>query len=97
MFLCLFIILLVRFWLLSGHLLGNSCTLGWPFILIVFCLFVFYIFPILFLRASAITMPELVEINLVLDDEQLVDRQKMKFVLTLLRFFSLRNEIVKVI
>ena len=32
---------LVRFWLLSGHLLGNSCPLGWPFVLIVFCLFVF--------------------------------------------------------
>ena len=25
---CLFIILLVQFGLLSGHLLGNSCTLG---------------------------------------------------------------------
>ena len=37
-------------------------------------------------------MPELVEINLVLEDDK-----KMKFVLTLLRFFSLRNEIVKVI
>ena len=60
MFLYLFIILLVRFWLLSGHLLGNSCALGWPFVLIVFCLFVFYLFPILVLRASAITMPELV-------------------------------------
>ena len=22
---------------------GNSCTLGWPFVLIVFCLFVFYL------------------------------------------------------
>ena len=38
--LCLFIILLVRFGLLSGHLLGNSCPLGWPFVLNVFCLFV---------------------------------------------------------
>ena len=38
--LCLFIILLVRFGLLSDHLLGNSCPLGWPFVLIVFCLFV---------------------------------------------------------
>ena len=26
--LCLFIILLVQFWMLSGHLLGNSCPLG---------------------------------------------------------------------
>ena len=26
--------------LLSDHLLGNSCPLGWPFVLIVFCLFV---------------------------------------------------------
>ena len=72
--------------------MGNSCALGWPFVLIVFSLFVFYLFPILVLRGSAITMPELVEINL-----KLVDRQKMKFVLTLVRFFSLGNEIVKVI
>ena len=76
MFLCLFIILLDRFWLLSGHLLGNSCALGWPFVLIVFCLFVFYLFPILVLRASAITMPELVDINLVSDDDNsLTDRK----------------------
>ena len=43
---------------------------------IVFCLFVFYLFPILVLKASAITMPELVEINLVSDDENsLTDRK----------------------
>ena len=67
-------ILLVRFWLLSGHLLGNSCALGWSFVLIVFCLFVF--FSILVLKASAITMPELVEINLVSDgDNSLTDRK----------------------
>ena len=46
--LCLIIILLVRFRLLSDcdHLLGNSCPLGWPFVLVMFCLFVifFYIF-----------------------------------------------------
>ena len=59
---------LVRFWLLSGHLFGNSRALGWSFVLIVFCLFILYSFPILLLRASAITMPELVEINLVSDD-----------------------------
>ena len=68
--------LLVRFWLLSGHLLGNSCALSWPFLLIEFCLFVFYLFPILVLRASAITMSELVEINLVSDDDNsLTDRK----------------------
>ena len=39
-----FIILLVRFALLSGHLLGNSCPLGWPFVHIVFCLFVIFIY-----------------------------------------------------
>ena len=27
--------------MLSGHLLGNSCPLDWPFVLIVFCVFVF--------------------------------------------------------
>ena len=76
MFLYLFIILLVRFLLLSGHFLGKSCALGWPFVLIVFCLFVFNLFPILVLRASAITMPELVEINLVSDDDNsLTDRK----------------------
>ena len=25
--------------LLSGHFFGNSCPLGWPYVLIVFCLF----------------------------------------------------------
>ena len=30
------------FGLLSGHLLGNSCPLGWPFVFIVFCLFVIF-------------------------------------------------------
>ena len=49
--LCLFIILLVRYGLLSGHLLGNSCPLGWPYVLIVFCLFVILIyFPFWFLE-----------------------------------------------
>ena len=38
--LCLFIILFVRFGLLSDHLLGNSCSLGLRFFLIVFCLIV---------------------------------------------------------
>ena len=76
MFLCLFIILLARFWLMCGHLLGNSCALGWPFVLIVFCLFLFYLFPILVLRASAITMPELVEINLVSDDDNSLTGRK---------------------
>ena len=57
--------------------MGNSCTLGWPFVLIVFCLFVFYLFSILVLRASAITMPELVEINLVSDDDNsFTDRKR---------------------
>ena len=37
-------ILLVRFGLLSGHLLGNSCPLGEQFVLIVFCLFVIFIY-----------------------------------------------------
>ena len=31
--------ILVRFGLLSGYLLGKSCPLGWPYVLIVFCLF----------------------------------------------------------
>ena len=42
--LCLFIILLVQFGLLSGHLLGKSCPLGQQFVLIVFCLFVIFIY-----------------------------------------------------
>ena len=42
--LCLFIILLVQFWLLSGHLLGNSCPLGMQFLLIVLYLFVIFIY-----------------------------------------------------
>ena len=39
--LCLFIILLVWFGLLSCNLLGNRYPLGWPYFLIVFCLLVF--------------------------------------------------------
>ena len=39
-----FIILLVRFGLLSGHLLGNSCPFGWPFVHIVVCLFIIFIY-----------------------------------------------------
>ena len=35
---------LVRFGLLSGHLLGNICQLGWPYVLFVFCLFVIFIY-----------------------------------------------------
>ena len=38
--LCLFIILLVRFVLLSGQLLENSCPFRQSFVLIVFCLIV---------------------------------------------------------
>ena len=41
MFLYLLIIRLFRFWLLGGYLLGNSSALGWPFVLIVFCVFAF--------------------------------------------------------
>ena len=49
----LFIILLVRFGLLSGHLCGNCCRLGWPYDLIVFCQFLIFIyFP--FLRAGQV-------------------------------------------
>ena len=42
--LCLFIILLVQFGLLNGHLLKNSCPLGWQFVLNIFCLFVIFIY-----------------------------------------------------
>ena len=40
------------------------------------CIFIFYFFPILVLRAKVITMPELMEINLVSDDgNSLADRK----------------------
>ena len=39
-----FVILLVPFGWLSGYPLRNSCPLGWPCVLIVFCLFVFFLF-----------------------------------------------------
>ena len=42
-------------------------------------------------------MPELVEINLVLDYGDSLTDIKMKFFITLLRFFSLRNETLEVI
>ena len=44
MTLCLFIILVVQFGSLKGHLLGNSCLLGEQFVIIVFCLFVIFIY-----------------------------------------------------
>ena len=40
----LFIIILVQFGLLSGHLLGNSCPLGKQCALIVICLFAIFIY-----------------------------------------------------
>ena len=43
-----------------------------------YCIFVLYVFPLLVLRASAITMPELVEINLVSDDGNSLTNTKMK-------------------
>ena len=38
--LCLLILFLMRFGLLSGHLLGKSCSLGLPYVLFVLSLFV---------------------------------------------------------
>ena len=32
------------FGLLSGHLCGNCCRLGWPYDLILFCLFLLFLF-----------------------------------------------------
>ena len=95
--LCLFIILLVRFWLLSGHLLGNSCALDWPFLLIVFCLFVFYLFSHLGFKSECHHNARARGDQPGFRRWQPIERQKMKFVLSILRFFSLRNEIVKVI
>ena len=34
---------IVRFRLLRGHYLGKSCSLGWPYVLFAFCLFVIVI------------------------------------------------------
>ena len=57
------------FWEIAAHSVDHLN-------LIVFCLFVFYLFPILVLRASAITMAEPVEINLASDDDNsLTDRK----------------------
>ena len=51
--LCLFIILLIQFGLLSGHLLGNSCPLGEQFVLIcILSICNIYLFPVLVLRAG---------------------------------------------
>ena len=46
-------IILVRVRLLSGHLLGNSCSLGWPYV--NFCILTICnisLFPVLVLRAG---------------------------------------------
>ena len=47
---CLFIILLVRCGLPSGHLLENSCPLGWPLVHLSFVIFIY--FPFFILRAE---------------------------------------------
>ena len=44
-------LLLVQFGLLSGHLLGKSCPLGWPYVLILSICNI-YLFPVLVLRAG---------------------------------------------
>ena len=31
-------------WVAECHLLGNSCPLGWPYVLIALCLFVIFIY-----------------------------------------------------
>ena len=63
------------YWLLSGHLLGNSCAPVYHLYLLYFVYLYFIHFPFLVLRASAITMPELLEINLVSgDDNSFTDR-----------------------
>ena len=60
---------MATFWEIAAHSVGH-------FVLIVFCIFVFHLFPILVLRVSAITMPELVEINLVSDDDNSLTERK---------------------
>ena len=57
------------FWEIAAHSVGHLY-------LLYFVYLCFYLFPILVLRASVITMPELVEINLVSDDDNsLTDRK----------------------
>ena len=51
----LFIILLVGFGLLSGHLCGNFYQLGWPYDLIVFCLFNFCLFSFFESRSGLVS------------------------------------------
>ena len=67
---------MANFWEIAAHSVGHLYLLYFVYFLL--CLFVFYLFPILVLRASAITMPELVEINLVSDDDNsLTDRKEI--------------------
>ena len=47
-----FISFLVWFGLLSGHLLGNTCSLGSPYVLFVFRLFVILVISGFVLRAG---------------------------------------------
>ena len=41
----MFVHVLVRFSSLSVHLLGKSCSLGWPYVLFIFSLFVILVIP----------------------------------------------------
>ena len=43
------ILFLVRFQLLNGHLLGNSCSLGWPCVLCIVTICNLSYFPFWFL------------------------------------------------
>ena len=86
----LYNVLLLRFWLLSGHLLGNNCALGWPFVLIVISILFISHFGF---KSECHHNARARGNQAGFRRCQLVDRQKRKFVVTLLRFFSLRNKL----
>ena len=43
------------FGLMSGNLCGNCCRLGWPYDLIVFCLFLFFLFSFFESRSGLVS------------------------------------------
>ena len=73
MFHLMFVHNILRFGMLSSHRLGNSCPLGWSYVLIVFCLILFFIhFPfwfesIILLLITPISFLLLMNFGVVLD------------------------------
>ena len=65
--LCLFILFLFQFRLLSVHLLGKSCSLGLPYVLIVFWLLVILVISLFGFEGGILVLvaPDMQGVNII--------------------------------